>query len=729
MNGDDNNPGTTEDKPFRTLQRAAGIVKAGDIVLVKQGTYAGFHIRDKNGQANAWIVFKPYPGHHVIIDSYTNSYANTWRGVEISQCSYIEINGFEITDSNPLYRSDNFKDYSQGRSHDGIKLNGDPRSDIGPSFIRIVNNHIHHTGSNSILGGGPYNEFINNHIHHSGLSKLGYGMYINGGDGIIIRDNHIHDAYGFGIHVFDSSNLWSQYVIENNLIHNNGRLDYGKGYVKPAGERKGDGIIAYGNEHIIRNNIVYDNINWGIRTRSAYSLVVNNTLYNNGLQGIYAYNSIDAIVRNNIAYQNRGEDGYSGDYYIGPGNIQDHNLFSINPKFVDAAKGDFHLQAGSPAIDAGIPISGFKTDVGGTIRPQGTGWDIGAYEYGGVKQNTSPKAKIAADALGGEAPLTVDFDGSQSIDLDGFIQSYLWNFGDGQASQAQNPPPHTFASAGQYLVTLAVTDNSGAIGRDSITVSVVAPGIYTYIYLEAEGGNIISPMQIGSDAIASSGAYIYTPAGTGNTTSPAAEAGYQIELANSGLYYLWMRTYAPSSNNDATYAGFNGSYVRIFPQNTNVYEWVKAGDTYNLNAGPNQINIGHGEEQARVDRLLITNDSNFIPKATDGPPTASIALSDPSPTRAGQVQVILTTSNVVTKLPTPLIFTESDNSTNQIDLSGSVPGDTFTGIFVVDETVADGIGYFALPAGALIDVNGIKGNEIKSGVFVRIDKTPPANPQ
>ncbi len=111
------------------------------------------------------------------------------------------------------------------------------------------------------------------------------------------------------------------------------------------------------------------------------------------------------------------------------------------------------------------------------------------------------------------------------------------------------------------------------------------------------------------------------------------------------------------------------------------------------------------------------------------PPTAAITLSDPSPTKSGQVQVTLTTSEAVTKLPTPLIFTESDNSTTQIDLSGSVPGDTFTGIFVVDETVADELGHFSLATDALIDVNGIKGNEISSGAFIRIDKTPPANPQ
>ena len=46
------------------------------------------------------------------------------------------------------------------------------------------------------------------------------------------------------------------------------------------------------------------------------------------------------------------------------------------------------------------------------------------------------------------------------MDPDGTIQSYLWDFGDGQSS-ADPQITHTYASDGTYAVTLTVFDNDG----------------------------------------------------------------------------------------------------------------------------------------------------------------------------------------------------------------------------------------------------------------------------
>jgi hypothetical protein len=63
------------------------------------------------------------------------------------------------------------------------------------------------------------------------------------------------------------------------------------------------------------------------------------------------------------------------------------------PAFVVEA-GDFHLESGSLAIDAGDGDSAPPLDIAGTPRPQGTAPDIGAYEY----VNASETAFVRGDA-------------------------------------------------------------------------------------------------------------------------------------------------------------------------------------------------------------------------------------------------------------------------------------------------------------------------------------------
>ena len=56
-----------------------------------------------------------------------------------------------------------------------------------------------------------------------------------------------------------------------------------------------------------------------------------------------------------------------------------HSIEGRDPRFVDPAGGDYHLSAGSAAIDTGVD-AGITGDLDGALRPQGDGYDIGAYE-------------------------------------------------------------------------------------------------------------------------------------------------------------------------------------------------------------------------------------------------------------------------------------------------------------------------------------------------------------
>lgn len=55
-----------------------------------------------------------------------------------------------------------------------------------------------------------------------------------------------------------------------------------------------------------------------------------------------------------------------------------------DPRFVNPATGNFRLQSCSPAIDQGVDNGSVDTDLDGVARPQGQGFDLGAFEFGGT---------------------------------------------------------------------------------------------------------------------------------------------------------------------------------------------------------------------------------------------------------------------------------------------------------------------------------------------------------
>lgn len=67
--------------------------------------------------------------------------------------------------------------------------------------------------------------------------------------------------------------------------------------------------------------------------------------------------------------------------------------------FVDAARHDYGLVSSARAIDAGVTIPEVTTDVAGVPRPQGAGYDIGAYEYDGPSSAARRPAAPSSAAM------------------------------------------------------------------------------------------------------------------------------------------------------------------------------------------------------------------------------------------------------------------------------------------------------------------------------------------
>ena len=85
--------------------------------------------------------------------------------------------------------------------------------------------------------------------------------------------------------------------------------------------------------------------------------------------------------------------------------------------------------------------------------------------------NSPPVAKLEASSISGATPLLVSFDGSGSTDPGGYVVSFSWDFGDGQAGEGELVD-HTFYSPGDYVVALTVIDDAGVTAETEIVVSV-----------------------------------------------------------------------------------------------------------------------------------------------------------------------------------------------------------------------------------------------------------------
>ncbi|MCA9943005.1 MAG: PKD domain-containing protein, partial [Anaerolineales bacterium] len=91
----------------------------------------------------------------------------------------------------------------------------------------------------------------------------------------------------------------------------------------------------------------------------------------------------------------------------------------------------------------------------------------------GTAGDQPPTAVIGVFDTTGPAPFTPSFNSSGSSDVDGFIVSHLWDFGDGTTSTLPNPGFNkTYTVPGTYLVTLTVTDDDGLTGTDTVTITV-----------------------------------------------------------------------------------------------------------------------------------------------------------------------------------------------------------------------------------------------------------------
>jgi len=382
--------------PWRTLQRAANLVRAGDQVIVRPGHYAGFNLTT-SGTATNPIVFSADPG--VIVDA--PNPVRTQDGINLEGASWIVIEGFTVI----------------GMPRTGIRS-------VTNAHVTIRRNVGDANGRWGILTGFSDDLLIEDNVMSRSAAE--HGIYVgNSGDRPVIRRNHVWGNSGNGIHMNGDlsqggDGIITGAVVEANVIHGNGRTG-GSGI-------NGDGVQG----SRIVNNILYDNhasgislyqIDGGAPARNNF--VAHNTIVQ-AADGRWAINIQDASTGNRvvnnilvtlhtfrgaIAVSEDSRPGFVSDYNAvtprftldGGDSVlsldawrqttgQDLHSFASTPAalFADPVAGDYHLRADAPARDAARAPTDVTTDFDGSPRPVGSAADIGADEYGSAAPPPPP---------------------------------------------------------------------------------------------------------------------------------------------------------------------------------------------------------------------------------------------------------------------------------------------------------------------------------------------------
>ena len=371
----DTGSGTLAALPFCTISKGANVAVAGDSVRVLAGSYTETVSVPTSGSSGLPITYSAASG----ITVSGNGSASGGSAFRISSKSYITINGFTIT----------------GTADHGIYV-------FGSNNITISNNHISYSGqpvSGSTRAGIYINSTTNSTISGNTTDhNSSHGIHLTNGANNNLVSNNVTFANAQQWQR-DASGIRLDASINNTILHNITYSNEDSGMTNYTG--------SSGNFFI--GNLTYGNGDHGIDNyNSPGNILIGNTAQGNhtagiNFEGTSAPASSGATIMNNISVDN-GINPITGqksnirvDARSVPGTTMDYNLVYLSgagtsmiqwngtnyatlaafkaavpgqevhglqadPLFVSPVAyatrppavvvGDFHIKAGSPAIDS-----------------------------------------------------------------------------------------------------------------------------------------------------------------------------------------------------------------------------------------------------------------------------------------------------------------------------------------------------------------------------------------
>jgi parallel beta-helix repeat protein len=401
-------------RPWRTIQHAVDATPAGGVITVRAGTYGHFVIR------RSGVVVQGAAGESAIVAG--GNYVVLVKGVSSATIRHLTIqkapnqwgSGIRVEDSRNVRIE---KNLIRDNHSFGIKVKD-------ATNVRISGNEIRGNDTGIELSGSVGGALITgNRIHHNNRmvtsSRGGNGVVFTMTSGAVTvagnrlwgnRARHLNDSGydGGAFEVYGASDLriTGNVMWDNNNVMETGtdgsapcsritfarNVAYGPGTV--PGETQGL-ILRCASSSLFANN-TFD----GLDTFAFY--VTGSGSFAGSIAGLRIENNIvvrgrifslgkslpsGLVLDHNLAYPGGSTAQYANHlaYVEGRGNTDSLAEFrswtgyevhgvQASPRFVDRARHDYRLRAGSPAIDKGARV------IGGY---RGRAPDIGRFEYGG----------------------------------------------------------------------------------------------------------------------------------------------------------------------------------------------------------------------------------------------------------------------------------------------------------------------------------------------------------
>ena len=340
-----------QDQP--TIQSGIDVAVNDDIVLVDDGIYKGKGNVEVDFQGKA-ITVRSVNGSSATIIDCQNLYKSgfLFRNGEIQSSV---LRGFTITKS-------------KGKNGGGIYC--DNASPTISKCVIIDNQMDNGGGIYCINNSSP--RFVDCVVTNNLVSRNGGAIYASNNSTLsvtrcIISDNRASN--GGGIYCINNSSLIivNCVVVDNRVSENGGGIYCGASSpaiinctISNNWAGKGSGIYC----HLFSAPVLTNTIMWGENPQVIY------------------FSELGTSNEITVSYSNL-QGGQTGIFTNGNGLVHwgDGNI-DVDPIFVDASVGDYHLGDNNPCFGVGTLENMPKTDIEGSFRPNpiGSNPDIGAYE-------------------------------------------------------------------------------------------------------------------------------------------------------------------------------------------------------------------------------------------------------------------------------------------------------------------------------------------------------------